>query len=195
MSADTNINPDSLTPQETRLETLQRMMLEIFCEGKIDWEKLKTTLGTDIDFSNERYVLNWAGKSDAFRLLQKPSRKILRGERGRNGWRDNGKEMRGNIGLQRFGCLAKDNENGKRYLSNSEEIAEREIEKLNNYYSIDNGKPVLLLESISQEVVDAVITAQPNKVIALDKLFDYNDQLKINTALQMRDSGAEFRTV
>ena len=103
--------------------------------------------------------------------------------------------MRGNIGLQRFGCFAKDNENSKRYLSNREEIAEREIEKLNNYYSIDNGKPVLLLESISQEVVDAVITAQPNKVIALDKLFDYNDQLKINTALQMRDSDAEFRTV
>lgn len=45
-------------------------MLEIFCEGKIDWEKLKATLGTDIDFSNERYVLNWAEKSDAFRLLQ-----------------------------------------------------------------------------------------------------------------------------
>ena len=81
MSADTNINPDSLTPQEIRLEALQRMMPEIFCEGKIDWEKLKATLGTDIDFSNERYVLNWAGKSDAFRLLQKPSRKTLIPER------------------------------------------------------------------------------------------------------------------
>ena len=63
MSADTNINPDSLTPQEIRLEALQRMMPEIFCEGKIDWEKLKATLGTDIDFSNDRYVLNWAEKA------------------------------------------------------------------------------------------------------------------------------------
>lgn len=76
-----NINPDNLTPQETRLEALQRIMPEIFCEGKIDWEKLKATLGNDIDFSNERYVLNWAGKSDAFRLLQKPSRKTLIPER------------------------------------------------------------------------------------------------------------------
>ena len=190
-----NINPDSLTPQETRLEALQRIMPEIFCEGKIDWEKLKATLGNDIDFSNERYVLNWAGKSDAFRLLQKPSRKILRSKRGRNGCRDNGKEMRGNIGLQRFGCLAKGNENSKRYLSNREEIAEREIEKLNNYYTINNGKLMLLLESVSQEIVDAMITAQPNKVIALDKLFNGNDQLKINTALQMCDSGMEFRMV
>ena len=65
---------------------------------------------------------------------------------------------------------------------------ELECEKLNNYYSIDDDKPVLLLESISQEIVDVVITAQPNKVIALDKLFNGNDQLKINTALQMCDS-------
>ena len=68
------------------------MMPEIFCEGKIDWEKLKATLGADIDFSNERYVLNWAGKRDAFRLLQKPSRKILRSERGMKRRGDNGKE-------------------------------------------------------------------------------------------------------
>ena len=52
MAVDMNINPDSLTPQETRLEALQCIMPEIFCEGKIDWEKLKATLGIDIDFSN-----------------------------------------------------------------------------------------------------------------------------------------------
>lgn len=95
MSADMNINPDSLTPQETRLEALQRIMPKIFCEGKIDWEKLKVTLGTDIDFSDKWYLLNWVGKSDALRLLQKPSRKTLRSERGRKGCRDKGKGMRG----------------------------------------------------------------------------------------------------
>ena len=100
--------------------------------------------------------------------------------------------MRGNIGLQHFDYLAR---NSERALFNSEEIAERESEKINNYYSIDDSNPVLLLESISQEIVDAMITTQPNKVIALDKLFDYNDQLKINTALQMCDSGMEFRMV
>ncbi len=48
-------------------------MPEVFDEGKIDWEKLKATLGENINFSNERYVLNWAGKSDAFRAMQQPS--------------------------------------------------------------------------------------------------------------------------
>ncbi|MBU4128461.1 MAG: site-specific DNA-methyltransferase [Proteobacteria bacterium] len=45
-------------------------MPEVFTEEKIDWEKLKATLGEDVEFKNERYVLNWAGKSDAFKVLQ-----------------------------------------------------------------------------------------------------------------------------
>ncbi|MBR3390693.1 MAG: site-specific DNA-methyltransferase [Prevotella sp.] len=52
-------------------------MPEIFDEGKIDFEKLKATLGENITFSNERYVLNWAGKSDAFRVMQCPSSATL----------------------------------------------------------------------------------------------------------------------
>lgn len=63
----------SITPQEERIEVLQSLMPEVFDEGKIDWEKLKATLGENINFSNERYVLNWAGKSDAFRAMQQPS--------------------------------------------------------------------------------------------------------------------------
>jgi len=43
---------------------------EVFTEEKIDWEKLKATLGEDVEFKNERYVLNWAGKSDALRESQ-----------------------------------------------------------------------------------------------------------------------------
>ena len=60
------------------------MMPEIFCEGKIDWEKLKATLGADIDFSNERYALNWAGKSDTFRLLQKLRKIVQRTKKDRS---------------------------------------------------------------------------------------------------------------
>ena len=68
---------DSLTPQQERLDVLKRLMPEIFDEGKIDFEKLKATLGENITFSNERYVLNWAGKSDAFRVMQCPSSATL----------------------------------------------------------------------------------------------------------------------
>jgi len=67
----------SLTPQQEKLKALQELLPEAFAEGKIDWEKLKATLGEDINFSNERYVLNWAGKSDAFKVLQTPSTKTL----------------------------------------------------------------------------------------------------------------------
>lgn len=67
----------SITPQEERLKALRSLMPEVFSEGKIDWEKLKAILGENINFSNERYVLNWAGKSDAFRVMQQPSSATL----------------------------------------------------------------------------------------------------------------------
>lgn len=67
----------SLTPQEIKLQELKNIFPEVFAEGKVDWEKLKATLGEDINFSNERYVLNWAGKSDAFKVLQSPTTKTL----------------------------------------------------------------------------------------------------------------------
>lgn len=67
----------SLTPEQEKLNALRQVLPEAFSEGKIDWEKLKATLGEDINFSNERYVLNWAGKSDAFKVLQMPTTKTL----------------------------------------------------------------------------------------------------------------------
>lgn len=67
----------SLTPDKIKQEQLKELFPEVFSEGKIDWEKLKATFGEDITFSNERYVLNWAGKSDAFKVLQAPSTKTL----------------------------------------------------------------------------------------------------------------------
>lgn len=67
----------SLTPDKEKLNAIKQLLPEVFSEGKIDWEKLKATLGEDINFANERYVLNWAGKSDAFKVLQTPSTKTL----------------------------------------------------------------------------------------------------------------------
>ena len=67
----------SQTPKEERIKMLQSLMPEVFDEGRIDWEKLQAALGEDINFSNERYVLNWAGKSEAFRVMQQPSSATL----------------------------------------------------------------------------------------------------------------------
>ena len=68
---------NSQTPQKERLEALRLLMPEVFDEGYIDWEKLKVALGENVNFTNERYVLNWAGKSEAFRVMQQPSRATL----------------------------------------------------------------------------------------------------------------------
>lgn len=71
------MNGYSQTIQKERIKILQSLMPEVFDEGKIDWEKLKATLGEEVNFANERYVLNWAGKSDAFRVMQQPSSATL----------------------------------------------------------------------------------------------------------------------
>ena len=52
-----------------------------------------------------------------------------------------------------------------------------------------------MLEKATQDIVDAVLKGKPKKVIALDRLFKGNDQLKTNTALQMKDAGVEFKTI
>jgi len=56
--------------KQNNIETLRKLFPGIFSEGKIDPEKFKATFGDDVYFHNERYTLNWAGKADAFRILQ-----------------------------------------------------------------------------------------------------------------------------
>ena len=67
----------SLNIKQDHIEKLKTLFPEAITEGKVDWEKLKATLGEDIRFTNERYVLNWAGKSEAFKILQEPTTATL----------------------------------------------------------------------------------------------------------------------
>ena len=67
----------SLNITQDNLAQLQQLFPNIFSEGKIDMEKFKATFSDNINFANERYVLNWAGKSDAFKVLQTPTTKTL----------------------------------------------------------------------------------------------------------------------
>ena len=50
----------------------------------------------------------------------------------------------------------------------------------------------LLLETLSADLLDQVISAQPKKVVTLDSLFNGDDALKKNTELQMNDEGIAF---
>jgi len=71
------IDGKSLNITAEKILKIREILPEAFAEEKIDWEKLKAALGENINFSNERYVLNWAGKSEAFRVLQSQTFKTL----------------------------------------------------------------------------------------------------------------------
>jgi adenine-specific DNA-methyltransferase len=65
---------DSMDIKQEQISRLKQLFPEVFTEGnKLDWEKLKLTLGEDIDVGKERFGLNWAGKSNCFKLIQQPS--------------------------------------------------------------------------------------------------------------------------
>jgi adenine-specific DNA-methyltransferase len=61
-----------------KVERLKEVFPEAFVEGKVDFEKLKATLGEVVDDGPERYSFTWAGKRDAIRLLQVASRATLK---------------------------------------------------------------------------------------------------------------------
>jgi adenine-specific DNA-methyltransferase len=67
----------SLDIAQDKLAQLKQILPEAFTEGKVDWEKLRLALGEQVSIQDECYVLNWAGKSEAFRALQTPTTTTL----------------------------------------------------------------------------------------------------------------------
>lgn len=65
----------SMDIKEEQLLKLKQLFPEVFSEGlKIDWEKLRLTLGDEtVDTGKERYGMNWPGKADCFKTIQQPS--------------------------------------------------------------------------------------------------------------------------
>jgi len=76
-TSDTKLPLTSETPLESRLEALKNLIPEAFTEDKIDFDKLKSALGDVVETSQERYGLTWAGKSEAIRAVQIPSKGTL----------------------------------------------------------------------------------------------------------------------
>jgi adenine-specific DNA-methyltransferase len=60
-----------------RIEEFKQLFPEVVTEGKIDFDKMRMALGEEVDGKPERYTFTWAGKKDAIRLLQVPSRATL----------------------------------------------------------------------------------------------------------------------
>jgi len=70
------------------------------------------------------------------------------------------------------------------------------VENFGDFYYI-NSELVVALTKINQEIAAKImeLSPKPKKVIVLDRLFEGSDELKTNTALQMRDAGVGFRTI
>ena len=68
----------SPNPAEEKLKKLAELIPEAFSEGSLDIEALKRALGKDGTASGERYQLSWAGKTDAYKVLQQPTSATLR---------------------------------------------------------------------------------------------------------------------
>lgn len=73
---------ESQNPADLLRERLADMLPEAFSEGQLDVAALKRALGEGAVIEDgERYALNWAGKSAAYKVLQTPSSATLRPER------------------------------------------------------------------------------------------------------------------
>jgi adenine-specific DNA-methyltransferase len=72
----------SPNPADERRAQLAALIPEVFSEGKLDIAALKRALGESaVVEGGERYALSWAGKANAYKVLQTPSTATLRPER------------------------------------------------------------------------------------------------------------------
>lgn len=60
------------------ISKIKELFPEVFCENKIDLERLQEVLGEYIEDKEERYSFNWKGKSKAIRIAQTQSTGTLR---------------------------------------------------------------------------------------------------------------------
>ena len=65
---------------QQQIDKLVQLFPEVVTEGKIDWQKLQSTLGEAVDLG-ERYGLGWKGKSDVFAAIQEKTVQTLHPDR------------------------------------------------------------------------------------------------------------------
>ena len=72
-----NFSKESLNITKEKLNEFKQLFTEVFSEGKVDFERLKLILGKNASISDERYVLNWENKREAFTAIQTTTTKTL----------------------------------------------------------------------------------------------------------------------
>jgi adenine-specific DNA-methyltransferase len=71
----------SLDVTEEKRKALLQVVPEAFSEGRLDVEALQRALGVETFSDTERYGLTWAGKNDAYKVLQISSSATIRPQR------------------------------------------------------------------------------------------------------------------
>ena len=72
------IDSESLNLTDHNIEQLKQLFPNVFTEGKIDFDVLKSELGEFVETESERYQFNWAGKEQAKRIATTLSLGTLR---------------------------------------------------------------------------------------------------------------------
>ncbi len=67
----------SLNITAAKIADLRALFPEVFSEDKIDFARLKETLGEEVFVVGEHYELSWAGKAEARKEIQKPTTATL----------------------------------------------------------------------------------------------------------------------
>ncbi len=67
------ISTQSMDIPDNKISILREYFPECFTEGKIDFDKLKTSVGKSVDFDDERYSITWAGRNNTFKCIHNPS--------------------------------------------------------------------------------------------------------------------------
>lgn len=71
-----NLTSENITAD--RIDLLKQLFPEVVAENQIDWEKLRKTLGEDLDINGEKFNFTWAGKSKAIKAVIEPSKATLK---------------------------------------------------------------------------------------------------------------------
>jgi adenine-specific DNA-methyltransferase len=67
----------SVNITEDLIQKLKEIIPGAFTEDKLNVEQLKQILGEEINADSERYQISWAGKAEAYKVLQSPSTATL----------------------------------------------------------------------------------------------------------------------
>ena len=68
-----SVSKESLNVVEEKINALRQVIPECFIEGQLRVDKLENMIGRNLDRNDDKYSFNWAGRNDAFRIIQTSS--------------------------------------------------------------------------------------------------------------------------